>query len=71
MTILNIILIIYISGLFFNFGIVFSLNMNFNLIVKDNCKCIALSFLSWMLWPVAYIYQAIAKKQERKKLAFN
>ena len=29
---------------------------------------IALIFLSWILWPILYIYQAIAKKQERKNL---
>lgn len=68
MTALNIILAIYISGLIFNFGTVFNENTNFNLTVKDNCMFVALSFLSWMLWPLAYIYQAIAKKQERKNL---
>ena len=62
MTIMTITLTIYISGLIFNFVTVFSLNTNFNLTVKDNCKFIVLSFLSWMLWPLAYIYQAIAKK---------
>ena len=68
MTALNIILAIYISGLIFNFGTVFNENTNSNLTVKDNCIFIALSFLSWILWPILYIYQAIAKKQERKNL---
>ena len=68
MTTMNIILVIYISGLIFNFGTVFNENMNNDPTVKDNCKFIALSFLSWMLWPLAYIYQSFAKKQERKNL---
>ena len=68
MTTMNFILAIYISGLIFNFGTVFNENTNFNLTVKDNCMFIALSFLSWILWPILYIYQAIAKKQEKKNL---
>ena len=68
MTIMTITLTIYISGLIFNFGTIFNENMNNDPTLKDNFKFIALSFLSWMLWPLAYIYQATAKKQERKKL---
>lgn len=65
---MNIILAIYISGVFFNFGTIFNENMNNDTTIKDNLKYIALSFLSWMLWLLGYIYQAIAKKKERKKL---
>lgn len=64
----NIIFAIYILGLIFNFGTTFYENMNNDNTIKDNCKFIVLNFLSWMLWPIAYIYQAIVKKQERKKL---
>lgn len=62
MTILNIILIIYISGLFFNFGIVLDINMNNDNTIKDNCKLIAFGFLSSMIWPFIYIYRTITKK---------
>lgn len=65
---MNIILVIYILGLVFNFGTIFNENMNFNLTFKDNYKFITLSLLSWILWLILYIYQAIVKKQERKKL---
>lgn len=66
MAILYIIIAIYILGVFFNFGIVFDEHINNNLTVKDNCKFIALSFLSWLLFPIGYIYQAIVKKIGRK-----
>ena len=68
MTTTNIIFAIYILGLIFNFGTTFYENMNNDHTIKDNCKFIVLNFLSWMLWPIIYIYQAIVKKQERKKL---
>ena len=66
MTILDVIIAIYILGLFFNFGTAFNENMIKDFTVKDNCKIIALSFLSWLLFPIAYIYQAIVKKLGRK-----
>lgn len=66
MTILHIIIAIYILGVFFNFGIVFVENVIKKFTIKDNCKFIALSFLSWLLFPIAYIYQAIVQKLGRK-----
>lgn len=63
MAILYIIIAIYILGVFFNFGIVFAENAINKFTITDNCKFIALSFLSWLF---AYIYQAIVKKIGRK-----
>ena len=68
MTISDVIIAIYILGVFFNFGTVFNENMINDFTVKDNCKFIALSFLSWLLWPLAFIYQVMAKKREKRKL---
>lgn len=68
MTALSIILVIYILGIIFNFGCIFEANVSNHYSVKENIIPILGSFLSWMLWPIAYIYQAIVKKRERKKL---
>lgn len=62
MTIMCIILIIYIFGLFFNLGIIFDDKMNNDNTIKENCKLIVLGFLSSMIWPFNYIYRIIAKK---------
>ena len=65
---MNIIVAIYILGLVFNFGAIFEDAMNNDRTIKEICKLLALSLLSWLLWPILYIYQYIVKKQERKKL---
>ena len=63
---MNIILVIYVLGLIFNFGTIFGDAMYNNRTAKEICEFIALSFLSWLLFPIAYIYQAIVKKIGRK-----
>ena len=68
MTILDIIIAIYILGVFFNFGTIFEDAMYNDRTAKEICEILALSLLSWILWPILYTYQSIVKKQERKKL---
>ena len=62
MTILDIIIAIYILGVFFNFGTIFEDAMYNDRTAKEICEFLALSLL------FLYTYQSIVKKQERKKL---
>lgn len=65
---MNIIVAIYVLGIAFNFGAIFEDAMNNDRSIKEICEFLALSLLSWVLWPILFIYQAIAKKRGRKKL---
>lgn len=65
MTIMNIIFIIYLLGVVFNFGRIFEANFEANVnnhySVKENIIAILYSFLSWMVVPIAYCYKKIMK----------
>ena len=56
---MNIIFIIYLFGVVFNFGRIFEANANNHYSLKENIIPILYSFLSWLLVPIAYCYKKI------------
>lgn len=59
MSTFNVIFIIYLLGVFFNFGRIVEANANRHYAIKDNIIPFLYSFLSWLLEPISYCYKKI------------